>query len=208
MIPEKQSIQLPDVLIYKWIFNWEVDMDKVYSEKACASCGELFRPTGPRSATCSQDCRSAVKRCSCGNEVKTKSNKCNECAPRLMVKFRADKLAETGSTSIAYNYAYRSRNPAKYLLHNSVSRAKKKGFKHTIGEEDIIIPALCPVLGVPLVLEVGGGRNDNSPSLDRIDSSKGYIKGNVQAMSWRANNLKSNGTLEEFKKLVEFMDNE
>lgn len=36
-----------------------------------------------------------------------------------------------------------------------------------------------------------------SPSLDRIDSSKGYVKGNVRVISARANMLKNNATVEE-----------
>jgi len=34
----------------------------------------------------------------------------------------------------------------------------------------------------------------NSPSLDRIDNSKGYVKGNVIVVSWRYNSLKKDGT--------------
>jgi hypothetical protein len=40
-----------------------------------------------------------------------------------------------------------------------------------------------------------------SPSLDRIDNNKGYIKGNVEVISWKANIMKSNASPEE---LVEF----
>ena len=47
----------------------------------------------------------------------------------------------------------------------------------------------------------GGGRGqkrlENSASLDRIDNVKGYIPGNVQVISWRANRVKSDATLDE-----------
>jgi hypothetical protein len=45
-------------------------------------------------------------------------------------------------------------------------------------------------------------REPNSPSLDRIDNTKGYVPGNVWVISWRANDLKRNATLEELKLLV------
>jgi len=41
-----------------------------------------------------------------------------------------------------------------------------------------------------------GGKND-SPTLDRIDPNKGYVKGNIQVLSHLANMMKSNATAEE-----------
>ena len=47
---------------------------------------------------------------------------------------------------------------------------------------------ICPVLGIPLKVNVGGNRmSDNSPTLDKFIPSKGYAKGNVQIINWRAN---------------------
>jgi hypothetical protein len=62
-----------------------------------------------------------------------------------------------------------------------------------ITKEDIVIPDTCPLLGTPM----------ESPSLDRIDSTKGYVKGNVWVISNRANTLKNDATLTELKTLVE-----
>jgi hypothetical protein len=39
-----------------------------------------------------------------------------------------------------------------------------------------------------------------------MDSSVGYVPGNVNIISFRANTLKNNGTLEEFKKLIKWME--
>ena len=44
-----------------------------------------------------------------------------------------------------------------------------------------------------------------SPELDRIIPEKGYVKGNVVFLSRRANNLKSNASLEEMERLVKWL---
>ena len=122
-----------------------------------------------------------------------------------MKEWRRKKKEAGESYYDVYNYRWREKNPEKYILQNAKARAKKKGWDFNLKEEDILIPERCPVLGIPLELVAAKGTRDNKPSLDRIDSSKGYIKGNVQVISWRANHLKTDGTLEEFEKLVRFL---
>lgn len=68
--------------------------------------------------------------------------------------------------------------------------------------KDIVIPTHCPVFGWVLR---AGGRHFNSMSIDRVDSSKGYIPGNVKVISLRANQLKNNATIEELENIVKYM---
>lgn len=105
------------------------------------------------------------------------------------------------------NYKFRINNPEKYLFQNAKARAKADGYEFDLELSDIIIPSICPVLMIPIFVQAGKGKQPNSPSVDRIDSSKGYVKGNIQVISWRANDLKADGTLEEFEKLTEFLRN-
>jgi hypothetical protein len=72
------------------------------------------------------------------------------------------------------------------------SRVNKSNIPFDIEVSDIIIPEFCPILEIPLVAFSGssGGRHD-SPALDRINNSLGYVKGNIQVISHLANMMKS-----------------
>lgn len=100
-----------------------------------------------------------------------------------------------------YRKGYNKQNPSHKLLWNSKSRAKKMSLAFDLTLDDIKIPEVCPLLGIPL-FSSGGIIIDNSPSLDRIDSSKGYVKENVWVISHKANTMKSDATLEELETLV------
>jgi hypothetical protein len=83
--------------------------------------------------------------------------------------------------------------------------AKYTGWEWSVTMSDIKWPTHCPILGLELDY-FAEFRKENSPSFDRIDSSKGYVAGNVQIISWRANRIKNDGTAEEHRKIAEFLD--
>jgi hypothetical protein len=64
-------------------------------------------------------------------------------------------------------------------------------------------PVTCPILNIPLRFNKGLVQ-DNSYSIDRIDNSKGYSIDNIIIISYKANRLKNNGTIEELKLIQEF----
>lgn len=82
------------------------------------------------------------------------------------------------------------------MLNAAKSRAKRKGLDFNITQEDIIIPMYCPLLDIKLILGTKGDY-EATPSLDRIDNTKGYIKDNVAVISKRANSMKNSSTKEE-----------
>lgn len=102
----------------------------------------------------------------------------------------------------------RFRDPVGYLLETVKYRAKKNGVEFTITRDDIVIPSHCPIFGIELFFMEAGSdnkvKNPNAPSIDRIDSTKGYIPGNVLICSWRANFLKNDSTVDELQKLAMF----
>jgi len=83
-------------------------------------------------------------------------------------------------------------------------RAKEKGWDFDLKRKEIIIPDVCPVLQIPLYF-TPGKQTPNSPSFDRLDNNQGYTKANVRVISWRANELKRNATLQELINVVLYM---
>ena len=90
------------------------------------------------------------------------------------------------------------------LLQSARDTSRTYGWVCDLDVSDIAIPGRCPLLGLLLDCRAPA-RSDNLPSIDRIDPSKGYIKGNVWVVSWRANRLKSDASLEELEGIVRGM---
>ena len=101
-------------------------------------------------------------------------------------------------------------DPAWYILLNAKARAKKKGIEFNLEAGDFDVPEKCPVLGIDLFWgdRVFAANNRNAPSHDRIDPSRGYIKGNVRVISNRANFLKNNATFDELRLIFEYVSRE
>lgn len=92
------------------------------------------------------------------------------------------------------------------MLRRAKQRAKEKGQEFNLELSDIIIPSHCPVLGIKLANHKGrSGGNPESPALDRIDNTKGYVKGNVMVVSHRANMMKVDASPEELIKFAEWV---
>lgn len=105
--------------------------------------------------------------------------------------------------------AYRE-DPLSHAIRGKKTVSKNIGVPFNLSVEDVERPTHCPVLGLELDYSADATKRAlNKASLDRFKPELGYVKGNVRVISCRANFLKSNGTLDEFIKLVEWMkDNE
>jgi DNA-directed RNA polymerase subunit RPC12/RpoP len=107
------------------------------------------------------------------------------------------------------NKRVKEQTPEVRMYRRAKSRAKSKGLEFSITKEDIVIPATCPILKCPLVVHKGqSGAFPDSPSLDRIDSSKGYTPDNIWVISQRANAMKSNATQEELKLFADWIQDQ
>lgn len=132
---------------------------------------------------------------------------CTSCAQEKKLHFPTPE--ETEALRKARKKAnYQRVNHKRLWLAQIKQRAKKRGLAFDLSEEDLIIPERCPVLGIPIAPQFGSGKGsqkDNSPSVDRVDNSKGYVRGNVRVISNRANRLKNNANLEEIKQIATYV---
>lgn len=138
---------------------------------------------------------------------------CDECrlACRDETRIRRankEKVASTPATRAVLAEAskrWRNSNLVGRIYHDAKRRARENNLDFDLGREDVQIPAACPVLGIPIVHHQGSPK-DGSPSLDRIDNTKGYVKGNVAVISMKANRIKNNASLEEVRLVLQYME--
>jgi hypothetical protein len=120
---------------------------------------------------------------------------CNEATRRWQLK-NPDRVR-------AARRAWRSKNLIRALVNEARSRSKSRGVEFTITVVDVPEPGpVCPLLGLAFSAVRGSAC---SPSLDRIDPSKGYIPGNVWIVGRRANMIKNDGSRQEHEQIAEAM---
>ena len=93
------------------------------------------------------------------------------------------------------------------MYRRAKERANRENLGFSISSDDIIIPEKCPIFNILLFFTVGK-RTENTPSLDRIDNNKGYIKGNIRVISQKANRMKQDMTREILLTSLEYIDRE
>ena len=112
---------------------------------------------------------------------------------KVLSKEDKDKITERNRQKVIENMPL-------YLWRGAKRRAVTKNLDFNIEVSDIIVPEFCPILGLPL--RINRGIKDNSISLDRVDPSKGYIKGNILVISYLANSMKRNANFETLQKFA------
>jgi len=136
------------------------------------------------------------------------SEYCITCKKEYDITYRkTDKIQQLYSSEKyrRKKLKYKNENYMKVKLITAKLTAKSRNIEFSITEDDFLeLPEYCPLLNVKLDYIYGNGRNLNAASIDRIDSSKGYIKGNVWIISLLANIMKNQASIEE---LLEFSNN-
>lgn len=87
------------------------------------------------------------------------------------------------------------------MFRSAQARARAKGWEFSITVDDILLPAVCPLLDIPIFASEGHPTG-NSPTIDRKDNSRGYVPGNIWVISHRANTIKSDASADELLLIV------
>lgn len=128
----------------------------------------------------------------------------DEIRAKARAKYHADPSKQRRAT-----IRWTAANLDVVRIHQARTRAKRRGLEFNLTIEDIKIPDTCPVLGIPLVAQIGrAGVFDNSPTLDRKDNSKGYIKGNVWVISGLANCMKRTADADQLRAFARWVRSE
>lgn len=141
--------------------------------KECDHCNISFETNRSRQRFCSKDCYKLAH-------------------PAYQKNWYASNLEHNREVRRSYSYNYERSNPLQRLISYAKRRSNKLGVEFSICSDDVVLPEICPVLKQKMA------KNERyAASLDRIDPSKGYIPGNVQVMSKKANIMKNDATIEE-----------
>lgn len=103
---------------------------------------------------------------------------------------------ETPIKSFLTKYSHLT-SPQHRMWYRAKKSSSSRKLSFNLLVEDIIIPLNCPYLGVELLTDPNQLNSPNYFSIDRIDSTKGYIKGNIQIISRLANTMKNNATIDQ-----------
>lgn len=137
---------------------------------------------------------------------------CKECGKLFTSKGQNSVYCTTNCRKLSdkgmwktWGKTYRTKHPEKYILKTLKERSKKKGYDFNLEESDLLIPKACPILGLELILSSDLRGDPASVSVDRIDNSKGYVKGNIQIISLLANQMKSSANVEQLHKFANWV---
>ena len=106
------------------------------------------------------------------------------------------KEYKTKAERLAAHAAWATKNRHRILWAQARRRAAIAGMDFNIEPSDVVIPDVCPILLSPI----------KRPSLDRVDNTKGYVKGNVAVISMEANRMKSDHTIETLQRVIAYIE--
>ena len=116
---------------------------------------------------------------------------CNPCRAKAAAKaYKTSDKAVIAARNKSYQEVRRITQRASYLVTAAKQRAKSKGLpfdldSHRSALQDVMNQGVCQMTGIPF--DMTGKQTWNSPSLDRVVPSKGYMISNVRVVLFSLN---------------------
>ncbi len=178
---------------------------EIVNSRFCKRC-QVFKPVDEFSSTrlkCKQ-CMYEIHLLRRAHAESKTCTKCKEIKPgeefyydSLICKVCILSRSRSHMYDPANNYfAYRYK-----MWGSALARARTKQIAFEIEPDDIFIPERCPVFNFPLIIEPGPIK-PNTPALDRTKPELGYVLGNINVISSKANTIKSNASVEDIQALL------
>ncbi len=114
-------------------------------------------------------------------------------------------MTSSKEKKLAAQRRYFTKKPWVKLYHSAKQRARVLGVPFGLTQEYLqrLVEqndGYCPVLKTPI-------NNENPLSIDRIIPKLGYVNSNVRIISWRANTIRNNATVEELQLILKDAEN-
>ena len=183
----------------------------------CTRPGECYREYKRRKRAADSPVSPARKPCElCGEPTASEHGVCRrkanpECVREYQRRKARQRYAANGE-EIKRRNRIRSTSlhgKAMELRNNAHQRARDRGLPFDLtldwveAELAYVLEHGCPYLDIPVTLDRAGQRHcPNSPSIDQIDPGAGYTQENCVIVSWQANRLKSDMSLETLQLLA------
>lgn len=181
--------------------------EKLNREICCPSCGEMFKitPLSNRKKYCSKKCgdkiRARIRRgadhsiinCSvCGGAFERVNSRSRFCSKLCKDRHAREKFGDK------YNIKCKSKldKHLRTLLHQKYGQRDQLSLDYLMSLYSKQA-GKCALSGVSMTTIKGEGYVPTNISLDKIDPNLGYTEGNVQLVCRRANEMKSNKTVED-----------
>ncbi len=190
--------------------------DRVINMKKCSRCNNEYTLSEfIKNKSCKGGRANICKNCQNSYSCQWK----RENSGRLSL-LRRERYAETEGKEAKQRIEIRKKlYPLRYrcqILCSGMrdrSRIKKLKYDDNFFTVNYLIKRLtenpnCQCCGKKLDLNYKDDKkfNENSPSMDRVDSREGYTRKNTAILCWRCNKIKQDATSFELRKIANFMD--